>query len=221
MFVAQAINVLIARLLLPWERRRRVATDIKLQLISQFVEAIRHLRWYGWQDTWLSRIMEARQHELNLRVVTSMWSILIQFTNSFASGMFPVAAFYAYTYLAGQPLRIDIAFPAMQLFDMLEGNLRDIPGLFTALLNAYIAVGRLEAFMREPNKAESGMMSVAGVQLELKHASFSWPGARRLVLDDVSIAFPTGLTVICGKVAGGKTALLQALLGELDMRRVA
>ncbi|KAF7503017.1 hypothetical protein GJ744_004724 [Endocarpon pusillum] len=201
-----------------WERRLREATDIKLQLISQFVEAIRHLRWYGWQDTWLRRIMEARQHELNLRVVTSMWSILISFTNTLANGMFPVAAFYAYTYLAGQPLRIDIIFPALQLFGMLAGNLRDIPGLITALLNAYVAIGRLEAFMREPNKAESETMPVAGAQLQLKHASFSWPGARRLVLDDVSVAFPIGLTVVCGKVAAGKTALLQALLGELDMR---
>jgi ABC-type multidrug transport system fused ATPase/permease subunit len=214
--VAQVINAFTARALLRWERLRRVATDSKLQIISQFVEAIRHLRWYGWQDAWLDQIMEARQHELNLRVIASLWSILISFTNTFANGMFPVAAFYAYTYLAGQPLRIDIAFPALQLFSMLETNLRELPGLITALLNAYIAVQRLDAFMSEPNKAETEVLSTASTHLELQHASFAWPGARQLVLRDISITFPAGLTVVCGKVAAGKTALLQALLGELD-----
>lgn len=217
-FIAQAINALIARALLKWERVRRIATDSKFQIISQFVEAIRHLRWYGWQDAWLRQIMEARQHELNVRVITSLWGILISFTNTFANAMFPVAAFYAYTYLAGQPLRIDIAFPALQLFSLLETNLREIPGLLTALLNAYIAVGRLEAFMREPNKAETEVLTATGTEIELKNASFAWPGARDLVLRDITLAFPTGLTVVCGKVAAGKTALLQALLGELDKR---
>jgi ABC-type multidrug transport system fused ATPase/permease subunit len=216
--VAQAINALIARVLVRWERVRRTATDSKLQIISQFVEAIRHLRWYGWQDSWLSQIMEARQRELNLRVVTTIWSILISFTNTFANGMFPVAAFYAYTYLAGQPLRIDVAFPALQLFSMLESNLRNIPGLITAFLNAYIAVGRLETFMNEPNKAEREILLIPAAQLELKHASFAWPGARQVVLHDITLVFPVGLTVVSGKIAAGKTALLQALLGELDKR---
>ena len=40
------------------------------------------------------------------------------------AGMFPVAAFYACTLLAGQPLRIDIASPALDLFSMLETSLR-------------------------------------------------------------------------------------------------
>lgn len=216
--VAQAINTLIIRVLLRWERLRRAATDSKLQIISQFVEAIRHLRWYSWQNVWLSQIMDARQYELNLRIITSLWGILINFTNTLASGMFPVAAFWAYTYLAGQPLRIDIAFPALQLFTMLETNLREIPGLITALLNAYIAVGRLEAFMSEPNMVETEVIPIADTQLELKHASFAWPGLDRSVLHDISLSFPQGLTVICGKVAAGKTALLQALLGELDQR---
>lgn len=36
------------------------------------------------------------------------------------------------------------------------------------------------------------------------------------VLEDITLSFPPGLTVVYGEVASGKTALLQALLGELD-----
>lgn len=162
--------------------------------------------------------MEARQHELNLRIITSLWNILIAFTNTFASGMFPVVAFYAYTVWASQPLRIDVAFPALQLFTMLGNNLRDIPGLITMLLNAKIAVDRIEDFMHEPDKlSSSDSWSSDGASLLLQNASFAWPGSPNHVLHDISLTFPLGLTVICGEVAAGKTALLQALLGELDM----
>jgi ABC-type multidrug transport system fused ATPase/permease subunit len=245
--VGQGVNALLARVLLKWEKTRRAATDTKLQKISQFVEAIRHLRWYGWQDTWSDKIMEARQHELNIRIITGLWSILIGFTNQLSSNMFPVVVFYAYTALAGLPLRIDIAFPALQLFTMLETNLAQIPNLITVLLNASVAIGRINDFMNEPDKDERSSSKapppVASVsknhkpsesecdsersseysswsqsRIELVDASFAWPGRSENVLHDITLKFPTGLTVICGEVAAGKSALLQALLGELDER---
>ena len=195
-FAAQAINALIARALLRWEGVRRTATDGKLQKISQFVEAIRHLRWYGWQDAWLKDIMGARQRELNLRIITSLLNIMIDFTNFFASGLFPVAAFYAYTSLAGLPLRIDIAFPAIELFRLLEENLSEIPELITALLKASVAVGRIEDFMSEPEKDHTEMPPSTTTQLELKRASFAWPGAHSNVLQDVTLKFPDRKSVV-------------------------
>ena len=36
------------------------------------------------------------------------------------------------------------------------------------------------------------------------------------MLHGITLSFPLGLTVVCGEVAAGKTALLLALLGELD-----
>ena len=234
--IAQGVNVLCTRALLRVERDRRKATDDKLQQISQYIGAIRHLRWYAWERIFATRVLQARQLELNLRVVTGLLRILISFVNTFASGMFPVAAFYAFTALAGRPLRIEIAFPALQLFTMLENSLRDVPRLITVLLNANIAVSRMTVFMNEPNQVlatpqssderEQDCSSVAetrnGVELPkselmLQKACFSWPGTSEALLNDVSVTFSTGLTVICGKVGVGKTTLLQALLGELDL----
>ena len=216
--VFQTINALLTRLLLRYERKRRAMTDQKLKKTTQFVGSIRHLRWYGWQDSWLEQIMQARQHELRLMVVTALLRTLINVSSYLASDLFPVAAFYAYTILAGQPLRIDIAFPALQLFGMLENSLQAVPRLITVFLNAKIAVDRIEDFMSEPNKNEAQIRSdVRGrSQIRLKNASFAWPGTTHQVLRNVDLDISAGLNVICGKVAAGKTALLQALLGELD-----
>lgn len=216
--IAQALNAIFASILIKYERIRRKATDKKLQQISSYVEAIRHLRWYGWHPVWLERILEARQNELDLKIITNLWNITIRFVNILGSGLLPVAAFYGFTAIAGKELRIDVAFPALQLFNMLQSDLKEIPNLITVLLNANVAVGRLEAFMREPNKsAEDSSVSGSEDTLELRDATFAWPGLSKRVLHNLTLSFPHGLNIVFGPVASGKSALLQALLGELDL----
>lgn len=214
---AQVANAIVTKILLRYERVKRAATDVRLQITSQFVEAIRHLRWYGWQDHWFEQVMDARQHELNLRIITGLWDILIRFINMFASGIFPVLALYSYTMLAGHELRIDIIFPALQLFSMLETRLREIPSLITTLINASIALGRIEDFMSEPDKRHPpDDTSMEHIPFHLDSCTYAWPGKLTPVLKKINMTIPKGLTVISGKVGAGKTALLQSLLGELD-----
>ncbi|KAE8552103.1 hypothetical protein EYB25_005997 [Talaromyces marneffei] len=214
---SQVINGFITRYVLRWGRIRRAVTDARLQISSQFVEALRHLRWYGWQNHWLRQVMEARDKELNVQIITSLLQIAISFVQVFSSGVFPVVALYGYTILAGHPLSIDVIFPALQLFQMLEERLQEIPSLITMFINASIAMGRIEDFMKEPNKeARAGEMVSDVSPIKLEDCSFAWPGKHIPVLSDVSLTIPQGLTVVCGVVGVGKSALLQALLGELD-----
>ncbi|OKL55876.1 hypothetical protein UA08_08841 [Talaromyces atroroseus] len=216
-FLAQVINGVITRFYLQWGRTRRAATDARLQISSQFVESLRHLRWYGWQNHWLRQVMEARSKELHVQIITNLLEVAITFVQALTSGSFPVVALYGYTILAGRPLSIDIIFPALQLFGMLEERLRAIPALITTFINASIAIGRIEDFMEEPNKeTRIGEALSDRSPISLESCSFAWPGKRSAVLSDASLTIPQGLTVVCGVVGAGKSALLQALLGELD-----
>lgn len=232
---AQVLNAFIIRSLVSWERARRAVTDVKLQITSQFVEAIRHLRWYDWQDKWLGQILAARKKELRYRVIVNLITKLVAATNKISAYFFPVAAFYAYTIIGDNSLRIDVAFPALTLFAQLNQSLNELPGLITVLLNASVAMGRIESFMAEPNKdkesgtgsyGEGGTAPLGELRLFFQDASFSWPGSPRdnRVLSNVSFEAAPGLTAVCGKVGSGKTALLHAILGELDeqggMRKV-
>ncbi len=213
---AQVINVVLAKVMIHYEKKRRLATDKRLQVTSQWIEAIRHLRWYGWQDAWLSQIMSARQQELNLKIVTSIWNLAISLCNSLALDMTPVIAFFAYTVIAGKPLRVDIAFPAWQLLQMMTSSLRDLPNLIIVLVNAWVAVGRIEEYMAEPNRGEQQAEAEAGGAVIIERGVFAWPGSEKPVLN-INLSFSEGLTVVCGEVASGKSALLQAILGELDL----
>ncbi|KAI1846754.1 hypothetical protein JX266_007327 [Neoarthrinium moseri] len=213
----QLLNAATVKGLLSRERLRRAATDNRLQATSQFVEAIRHLRWYDWQGKWLDKIMTARNRELHMKVITGLWTAAIGTINISAGMLFPVVSFFAYTYIAGRPLSVEIAFPVLQLFNMLETSLKELPDLILVVLNASVAIDRLETFMKEPDK-EEGCLSEAITDIEFKDASLAWPGTHSPVLNDLNLNFSTGLTVVCGKVGSGKSALLQAILGELDRR---
>ncbi|KAI1383309.1 canalicular multispecific organic anion transporter 1 [Hypoxylon trugodes] len=213
--VLQLLSAAFVRHLVSVERRRRAASDVRLQATTQFVEAIRPLRWYDWQSKWLGNIMHARANELNLRIITSLWTIGIGGSNLAASALFPVFTFFAVTYIAGRPLPVDVAFPALQLFTMLESSLKELPNLITVLLNATIAIGRLETFMNEPDK-EEGAYSDTTSDVEFGGASFAWPTNGKIVLENLNLRFQPGLTIIHGKVGSGKTALLEAILGELN-----
>lgn len=216
LLVTQAIYVAIARFLIRFEKKRRAVTDQKLQRTTQFIESIRHLRWYGWQDAWRKGIMEVREKELRLRIVLIALQTTLAFLGHLGTGAFPAIAFYALTVLIGKPLTVDLIFPAMELMGMLERYLQAIPALIMTWLNAFVAIGRIEKFMQEPDKEQELAKPGSHSNLLLNNASFAWPGVEKEVLHDLTLTFPPGITVIYGEVASGKTALLAALLGELD-----
>ncbi|KAF2746360.1 P-loop containing nucleoside triphosphate hydrolase protein [Sporormia fimetaria CBS 119925] len=216
LLATQLMIVVISRYQIYFEKKRREATDEKLQRTTQFIESIRHLRWYGWQEAWLKDILESRQKELHLRVIQIVLNTSAAFVIRFGAGLFPAVAFYALTRLSGKPLTVDLIFPAIDLFNLLESYLRALPALITTLLNAYVAMGRIETFMNEPDKEEGDTVPAGSAELTLTHASFAWTGIEKNVLENITVSFAAGLTVVYGEVAAGKTALLQALLGELD-----
>ncbi|KIV98718.1 uncharacterized protein PV09_09505 [Verruconis gallopava] len=215
--VGQILNAIFTKIQLQIIKRSRGATDGRLQVTSQYIESIRHLRWYSWHEKWLNQIHQAREHELWLRVQTMMWSSIMNFTNMLTNGLFPVAALYGYTVLAKHTLSIDIIFPALTLFSMLASNLRDIPQIITQLANAYISMSRIEDFMKEPNREDNEARdSPPDAPMQLIDCSFAWPDQIEPVLRHLNLRFDQGFHVIHGKVGAGKSALLQALMGELD-----
>ncbi|KAE9977417.1 hypothetical protein EG328_002066 [Venturia inaequalis] len=219
-FTANIITAGLSKIQASWRQRKKKATDARLNANSQYIEVLRHLRWYSWQDSWLKNVMAARRHELDIKIVLMALNITIYFFNVLASTLFPVVAFAAYTVLAGKPLRIDIIFPALQLFNALQSRLREIPSLITTLVNAYVAMKRIEEFMGETEKEEAldvaSTETQTGSDIKLGNVSFAWPGLETPVLRDVNLTCEAGMTIVHGKVGSGKTALLLGILGELD-----
>lgn len=213
--IIQALSGMLIPRLMAQEHRRRMETDMRLQVTSQFIETIRHLRWYGWQSHWAGRVMDARRRELRQKIYTGLWMLVIATISNSGASLLSAVSFFAYTYLAGHSLTVEVAFPALQLLTMLGMTLRELPHLVTGFSNASVAMGRLTSYLDGPDKPNLPPSSSNTV--ELQHGTFSWPGSKEPVLGDVSLAFVPGVHVIVGAVGSGKSALLLAILGEMNM----
>jgi ABC-type multidrug transport system fused ATPase/permease subunit len=216
LFVSQGLNMYFTKILLRWKRNQKTTADARTQATVQFIEVIRHLRWYGWQNHWLEQVLKARMHELKAKAKAMALSVGITNTDALGRNLFPVVALYSYTYLAGNSLSINTIFPALQCFQKLDETLNSMPRLITESVNSYIALGRIEEFMTEPNKEHEHDNVASGTPIKLDGCDFAWPGEQEPILRDINLEIEPGLTVIHGKVGAGKSALLQAILGELD-----
>ena len=213
---AQCLSAIIARIIVAWSRKYKAAKDARLQKTSQFIEVIRHLRWYNWQDHWLEQVLTARDYELKIHVQTELWAVLMGAVNNFAGFFFPVAALGAYALLGENKLSVDVIFPALALFNIMTQQIQLIPNIINDLANAWVSAKRLEDFMNEPEKETSQYSDSVVDFIQLRDSTFSWPETSAAVLKNINLDIHPGLTVIYGIVGSGKTALLQALLGELD-----
>lgn len=97
-----------------------------------------------------------------------------------------------------------------------------IPELTTDLIDAFISLGRIEKYLAAP---EISVNNVDAPNISFENASFAWPsdddkeeGDNQYVLSGVDISFPKNeLSVVSGKTGTGKSLLLAAILGEVDL----
>jgi len=97
-----------------------------------------------------------------------------------------------------------------------------IPELTTDLIDAYISCERIERYLNAPEITKN--ISEA-LNISFEDASIAWPSDEekeaddlRYVLRNVNISFPENeLSVVSGKTGTGKSLLLAAILGEVDL----
>lgn len=119
-------------------------------------------------------------------------------------------------------LQPSVAFTAIGVFGNLEVTLAVIPELTTDLIDAWISVDRIEKYLNAPEITKN---TSAAPNISFENASIAWPSDEekeeddnRYVLRNINVSFPENeLSVVSGKTGTGKSLLLAAILGEVDV----
>lgn len=217
MAVFLASNSMLVRKLIQLERSRTAHSDKRAQAVSHFVEASRPLKLNGWTASWSSRIMKFRALEMHKRLQIARVTAAISTTNVAGGAAYPLASICLYTLVLRQGLPNNVIWPSLQLFGQLEASVKEAFDLVSAYWKATIPVGRVNKYMAEPDRNESDFNSAGTKDIKFRHASFSWPSTDHMVLKDLNLVFPVGLTIVRGKVGSGKSSLLLAALNEMEL----
>ena len=116
----------------------------------------------------------------------------------------------------------DKAFVCISLFNLVRLPLAMFPFSLKLFISLLVSMRRITDFLNADelhdcleNKSLPDKETNA---VEVKTAFFSWSDSKKPTLKDIDFEIPKGsLTAIVGVVGSGKSSLLQAILGEMEM----
>ncbi|TGO20737.1 hypothetical protein BPAE_0269g00070 [Botrytis paeoniae] len=214
------INQALAKRYGGFQRELMKARDKKTTIVTEALNGIRQIKFSANETQWGERIFEAREEEIVKLWKTKINNLYMMVGSNVAPVLLTVLALATYSYIHGDLLP-SVAFTALGVFMQLEGVLGMVPFLFMMGANAKVSCDRIESFLQSPEKLEN---TYPGDSITFENVSVSFPSKSkiseedRFVLRDLNLQFPNNaLSVISGPTGSGKSLLLSAILGEVEV----
>ncbi|KAH9250817.1 hypothetical protein BASA81_011406 [Batrachochytrium salamandrivorans] len=221
----------LARILREKFKNISISRDARTNATNEFLQGIRIIKFFGWEDQFEAKIDKLREVELAnyiLAFIYIMFNRVLWFSTPIVVS---VATFLSYTILAKYNLTASLAFTSLALFNLIRAPLQTLPDAIVQIMDAWVSFGRIRDFLEEPELehlsdvvSDNPVHSIS--KIGFTDAEFSYiskadqakeEGATSFKLFDMNVTFPKGeLSVIIGATGAGKSSVLMALLGEMQ-----
>ncbi|RVX71396.1 hypothetical protein B0A52_04968 [Exophiala mesophila] len=223
------LNLYIAKSFQAAQKKIMLATDGRIHVTNEVLQNIRIIKYFAWEQRFASNVNEKRSAELSAlwgkyivwSIAATIWSgvpILITFTS-----------FFLYTMVEKRPLVPSVAFPALSMFSLLRVPLDQLADMVAHVQESKVSVDRVEDFLNEEETEkyvqlrQSRRASRPVTRIALDNATLSWGISNKDAVEafrliNINVEFVIGqLNIIAGPTGSGKTSLLMALLGEMQL----
>ena len=220
MLVIMPVNIYFSKKYSAAQDRLMKLRDEKMGVVTEALQGIRQIKFSALEPEWEKKINEVRERELG-----AVWAVFLADTWLIGCWitspiLLSAVSLTVYAIITGS-LTPSVAFVSLGVFKALEVTLSVIPELTTDLLDAWVSIKRIQIYLDSPEVSE---VSKDSDEVSFDNASIAWPSdegvddADRFVLRNVNATFPKGeLSVISGKTGSGKSLMLSAILGEVDL----
>ncbi|CCF60626.1 hypothetical protein KAFR_0L00190 [Kazachstania africana CBS 2517] len=215
------INFYLANWLGRLQRESLAFTDKRIQKLNETFQAIRIIKFFSWEDNFSSDIDKIREGELNLLLWRAISWAISGFVWYLTPSIVTTASFTFYIYVQGEVLTTPVAFTALSLFSLLRDPLDRLSDMLSFVIQSKVSLDRVQDFLNEEDTDKYNQLTVATNknQIAFKNTTVAWDNSRdSFKLRNLNIDFKVGkLNVIIGPTGSGKTSLLMALLGEMNL----
>lgn len=168
-FLTYAVRFLV-------KRRRNInkITDQRVSLTQEILQAVRFVKYFGWESSFLARLKEIRQREIrSIQTLLAVRNGILCVSMSipiFAS----MLAFITYA-LSKHDLNPARIFSSLALFNSLRMPLNLMPMVIGQVTDAWTALNRIQEFLlAEEQKEDIERVEQMDNAIEIEHASFTW-----------------------------------------------
>ena len=213
------------------------STDSRIAATSELLQSIRIVKFFSWEESFREKLNGCRTKELSKlkHYITSVMASRLLWW--MCPIMVSFSSFFCYTRIAERELDVTTAFTSLALFNMLRFPLQAFPDILVRILEAYVSLQRIQAFLNEeelerhlkpPNNGinAENISSEADFMAAFQNATYAWYTPLQeeglapeisFKLSNLNFVIPRNqLTVVCGGTGSGKSSLINALLGEMN-----
>ena len=211
-------------------------TDRRVTLVSQAIYGARVMKMSGWEWQFLDRIQAIRKEEITLIEKANQLKSLNETLFFSANVVISIVIFLVHI-AAGGTLSPRNVFTVMTLINIVQLEMTKHVSLgVMGVSECYVSINRIQTFLNfpeRPNGSEDGKLeyiTTDKVAISMSNVDCYWnedssnhtekksESSSFLALSNISLNFNHGeLTCIIGTVGSSKSALLQALVGELNV----
>ncbi|KAJ5738957.1 hypothetical protein N7493_002112 [Penicillium malachiteum] len=230
------LNILVSKRQVAAQMKVLSAGDARVQASNELITNIRTIKLCTWEAEFRKKVRDLRRIELSeLRGRFFWWSISMTVFYSLPF-ITTILTLFLYTVVQKQSLETKVAFPALAIFAVLRIPLDRMSAMISFMLQAHVSVGRIERFLKEKETGRFYQLAGAeGSLIGFENATFEWsatgegenearvdipgtPPSTPFQLFNLQIQFRrNGLNAIFGPSGSGKSSLLLALLGEMEL----
>lgn len=197
--------------------------DERIRRTGEAITSMKVIKLYGWERTFRHMIKDAREDELKLLKKYVMMRAVARMLWTGTSVVVTLVTFATYVALGGV-LDAATTFTSLSLLSALRFPLAVLPNILTSAVEASVSLRRIGSFLYseeidfnalEEMRRDPQLPEDAAIQM--RHGNFFWDDSRRSqALHDVNFTVKAGdVCFLTGEVGSGKSALLNALIGDL------
>lgn len=213
-------------------------SDGRIKILNEVLSGMRVIKYYAWEVPFEKKVEGLREDELSSLKSAQNYRALQSFFMNFSPVALSIGTFVAFAALKGN-ISPSQAFQALALFQQMVWPLMLLPQAFAQLSETLVAVGRIESYLLTatcdearligdvtldengfPDDLSKGYCRIenADPAISIRSGYFSWGENAAAQLIDINLDVKPGeLLAIVGPTGSGKSSLMNAILGEMNV----